>query len=228
MGPSADDPEKDPLPVVMERLLNRAGFQVFYPNGPVENLCCGQPFQSKGLDKQANQKLSELEKTLWWASNAGQYPVLMDTSPCAFRAQTAGKERLQFVDITDFLHDRVLPNLKIYRKEKAVTVHCTCSGQKMGNTTKLKALAAACAERVVTPAGVTCCGFAGDKGFFTPELNRHALRRLGKSLDEEITEGVSTSRTCEIGLSEMSGIPYHSIAYLLDRCSTPPEGAPEA
>ncbi|WP_019644034.1 FAD-binding and (Fe-S)-binding domain-containing protein [Novispirillum itersonii] len=222
MGPSPDDPSKDPLPVVMERLLNRAGFQVFYPTGPIENLCCGQPFQSKGLDRQANQKLSELEKNLWWASNAGQYPILMDTSPCAFRAQTAGKERLLFVDIADFLHDRVLPNLTIYRKEKAVTVHCTCSGQKMGNTTKLKALAAACADRVVTPAGVTCCGFAGDKGFFTPELNRHALRRLGKSLDAEITEGVSTSRTCEIGLSETAGIPYHSIAYLLDRCSTPP------
>jgi D-lactate dehydrogenase len=31
--------------------------------------------------------------------------------------------------------------------------------------------------------------------------------------------GLSTSRTCEIGLSQHGGIDYHSVVYLLDRVS---------
>ena len=34
--------------------------------------------------------------------------------------------------------------------------------------------------------------------------------------------GVSSSRTCEIGLSEMAGVPYESILCLVERCSTAP------
>mgnify|MGYP000412341153 CR=1 FL=1 len=32
--------------------------------------------------------------------------------------------------------------------------------------------------QIVEPAGVTCCGFAGDRGFVVPELNKHALRKI--------------------------------------------------
>jgi D-lactate dehydrogenase len=33
------------------------------------------------------------------------------------------------------------------------------------------------------------------------------------------SEGVSTSRICEIGLSERGGLPYRSVLYLVDRAS---------
>jgi D-lactate dehydrogenase len=71
---------------------------------------------------------------------------------------------------------------------------------------------------------VQCCGFAGERGFMRPELNEHALRHLEPALPEQCRTGYSTSRTCEIGLSEMSGRPYQSIVYLVERCSreTPP------
>ena len=49
---------------------------------------------------------------------------------------------------------------------------------------------------------VQCCGFAGDKGFSRPELNEHALRHLKPALPAQLPTGYSTSRTCEIGLSE--------------------------
>ncbi|MDO8696355.1 MAG: hypothetical protein Q7J74_04505, partial [Pseudomonas sp.] len=60
------------------------------------------------------------------------------------------------------------------------------------------------------------CGFAGDKGFTTPELNAHALRSLKEAV-QICDEGISTSRTCEIGLSQHAGIDYHNLVYLLDR-----------
>jgi D-lactate dehydrogenase len=81
------------------------------------------------------------------------------------------------------------------------------------------ALAKACAETVVVPDSVLCCGFAGDKGFTTPELNDHALRNLPAAVQPACGAGYSSNRTCEIGLSEHSGVPYRSIVYLLEKVS---------
>jgi D-lactate dehydrogenase len=76
-----------------------------------------------------------------------------------------------------------------------------------------------CTEQLVIPEGIHCCGFAGDKGFTTPELNNHALRSL-KDAVQMCDEGISTSRTCEIGLSQHAGIDYHGLVYLVDRVTT--------
>ena len=51
------------------------------------------------------------------------------------------------------------------------------------------------------------------------ELNEHALRHLGRALPAGCRTGFSTSRTCEIGLSAVSGRPYRSVAHLLEECS---------
>ena len=77
----------------------------------------------------------------------------------------------------------------------------------------------ACVTEIVEPAGVTCCGFGGDRGFVVPELNVHALRRVHEALPTTCCQGVSTNRTCEIGLTAETGRPYRSIAYLLEECS---------
>jgi D-lactate dehydrogenase len=91
--------------------------------------------------------------------------------------------------------------------------------RRTGVDAKLRALVGACAAEVVEPAGVTCCGFAGDRGFVVPELNVHALRKIHDALPAACCEGVSTNRTCEIGLTEETGRPYRSVAYLLEACS---------
>ena len=65
-----------------------------------------------------------------------------------------------------------------------------------------------------------CCGFAGDKGFTHPEVNAYALRKLRPQLEKAgIEVGYSNSRTCEIGLTTNSDIPYLSIVYLVDQCT---------
>ena len=79
-------------------------------------------------------------------------------------------------------------------------------------------LASRCAETVVQPEEKGCCGFAGDKGFTHPQINASALKRLREQIPAECSMGVSNSRTCEIGLSRHSGIPYQSIVYLVDQC----------
>ncbi|NNF83625.1 MAG: hypothetical protein HKM29_00540, partial [Deltaproteobacteria bacterium] len=73
---------------------------------------------------------------------------------------------------------------------------------------------------VVVPDRVGCCGVAGDRIFFFPELNESALSELRDGLPAGCRSGYSSSRACEIGLSLQSGLPYQSIAYLVDRCTT--------
>jgi D-lactate dehydrogenase len=91
----------------------------------------------------------------------------------------------------------------------------------MGSVDKLVTIARRCSESVVTVDAVQCCGFAGDRGFVRPELNEHALRDLRAAIPAGCNGGVSSSRTCEIGLSEAAGVPYESILYLVERCAAP-------
>jgi D-lactate dehydrogenase len=87
---------------------------------------------------------------------------------------------------------------------------------------KLIDLAKMCATKVIVPDEVGCCGFAGDKGFTHPDINKYALRKLSPTLHSHgVAAGYSNSRTCEIGLTSNTGIPYKSITYLVDDCTTP-------
>ena len=53
-----------------------------------------------------------------------------------------------------------------------------------------------------------------------PEVNKYALRKLRPQIEQAgVKYGYSNSRTCEIGLSTNSGIPYKSIAYLVNDCT---------
>ena len=218
MGPQRGHEGVEVLPVVAERLFRRAGFDVVYPAG-LAGQCCGQPFESKGLTDAANLKSAELEAALRDASEGGRWPIVFDTSPCAYRMKRCLAGRLPLLDSVEFVHDVVLPRVSIEQQPQAVAVHPVCSVRKMGTVDKLLAIAHRCSADVAVPDEVQCCGFAGDRGFLRPELNEHALRHLKASLPANCGQGYSTSRTCEIGLSEQAGLPYQSILYLVESCS---------
>jgi D-lactate dehydrogenase len=208
---------------VIIELLQRAGYATILPAG-VDQLCCGQMLASKGMADAADAMADTLEAALMKASDNGRHPVIMDASSCTSRMQKHLAGRLRLYDFHEFAHDALLPRLMITRQPGPVALHVTCGVRKNGADAKLKLLVAACAEQVVEPAGVTCCGFAGDRGFAVPELNHHALRHLNEELPAGCACGVSTNRTCEIGLTAESGIDYRSVAYLLEACSRPLEG----
>lgn len=218
MGPARGQEHLEALPTVTERVLRKAGFEPVYP-AQLAGLCCGQPFESKGLMAAADRKSAQLEVALRAASDDGRLPIVFDTSPCAYRMKRYLGDRLGVMEITECLQDLLLPRLKLTPRDETVTVHPVCSARKMGSDTRLLAIAQACARRVVTVDEVGCCGFAGDKGFNVPELNAHALRHLRAALPPGCGNGYSTSRTCEIGLSYHGGLPYQSIVYLVDACS---------
>jgi D-lactate dehydrogenase len=207
---------------VIVELLLRAGFAPILPDG-VDRLCCGQMLASKGMLEEAEDMSNVLEAALMKASDNGRIPILMDASSCTGRMQKHLAGRLTVHDFHEFAHDALLPRLMVTRQPGPVALHITCGVRKNGAEAKLRALLAACAETVIEPAGVTCCGFAGDRGFVVPELNRHALRHIHQELPAGCACGVSTNRTCEIGLTAETGLHYRSAAYLLEACSRPPE-----
>ena len=216
MGPAATDREQTSLLDKTRGLLEKAGYQVVFPDNQ-DSLCCGQPFASKGYTLQADEKRQELLAALIKASRGGLDPIYCDTSPCTLRlVQDLKDTRLDLYDPVRFIRTHLLDKLTFTPQQEPIAVHVTCSTQHLGESQALVELARLCSVNVVIPEGIHCCGFAGDKGFTTPELNAHALRSL-KDAVQHCNEGISTSRTCEIGLSQHGGIDYHGLVYLVDR-----------
>lgn len=221
MGVSREKGKKiAPLVDTIIKLCNKAGYEVIFPKG-MKNLCCGMIWESKGMPDIANRKTAELEKALFEASENGKYPVLCDQSPCLHRMRDHIKS-MYLYEPAEFIHDFLAPELEFTQIDEPVAVHVTCSLRRMGLADKIIDLARMCSRKVIVPTEIGCCAFAGDKGFMLPELNKYALRKLRPQIEAAgVKYGYSNSRTCEIGLSSNSGIPYKSIAYLVDDCTKP-------
>ncbi len=217
MGPSGYE-KGEQLTEVMLKLLQKGGFDVIYPE-KLSGLCCGMAFSSKGYTEAGELKSKELEAALQKASENGRYPVLCDMSPCLYTMRENMGSRMKLYEPVEFILEHLLPHLTITPLEETVAVFPVCSLKKMGLDQKLTDLARLCAKDVVV-AETNCCGFAGDRGFSFPELNRHGLRTLKAQLPKSVLRGYSNSRTCEIGLSLYSGIPFQSIVYLVDKVSS--------
>ncbi|WP_086964345.1 FAD-binding and (Fe-S)-binding domain-containing protein [Oceanisphaera avium] len=219
-SPQAQDPR--PLTEVTLSVLAKAGFEVIIP-ADLSRLCCGMPYHSKGLNQQYVTKNQELINHLWHVSEQGRWPVLMDTSPCAKLSidslKHTDKQALMVYEPVEFILDKALAKLSLNPLDETVMLHITCSSQRLGLSEKMLQLAQRCATKVIVPEHISCCGFAGDKGFTVPELNACALASLKAQVPQSCSRGFSNSRTCELGLSHHSGINYESILYLVDEVS---------
>jgi D-lactate dehydrogenase len=208
-----------------DALLRKAGYQVVYP-ARLQELCCGMPFSSKGFVRQGDRKLRETMEALDDASRGGHDPILFDTSPCNYRMRESASLSLPIYEPAEFVQRFLADRLRFHKSARTVALHVPCSSQKLGLAAKLGKLVERCAEQVIVPDSVGCCGVAGDRGFNYPELAESALGSLKASLPQDCHQGYCTSRTCEVGLSTHSGIPYQSIVYLLDECTEAVETCP--
>ncbi len=220
MGLARKSPEEMVLVDKMVSLLQKGGFEVIFPEN-MDKLCCGTIWESKGMMDIADRKSKELEEALWKASEEGRYPVLCDQSPCLHRMRETIK-KMKLYEPAEFIYTFLRDRLIFTPTDEPVAIHITCSMRRMGLADTIINLAKLCSKHVFVPEEIGCCGFAGDRGFTHPEVNAYALRKLRPQLEEKgIQRGYSNSRTCEIGLTTNSGIPYVSIAYLVDRCTRP-------
>ena len=209
-----------PLAEEMIELLGKAGYEVILPEN-MDSLCCGTIWESKGLPEIASNKTRQLEEALWEASEHGKYPVVCDQSPCLHRMKQH-MTKVELYESSEFIWKFLKDRLVFTRTDRPVALHLTCSTKLMKIDRIVYDLACLCSSQVLVPEGVGCCGFAGDKGMTHPELNAYALRKLRSQIEAKgIETGYSNSRTCEIGLQTNSGIPYRSVVYLVNSCTSP-------
>ena len=220
MGLSKGSPVKHSLVDEMVLLCAKAGYEVIFPEG-LEKMCCGTIWESKGMLDIADQKTAELDEALWQASEQGKYPVMCDQSPCLHRLRKC-ITRMKLYEAVEFIWEYLRDRLEFTPIDRRIALHFTCSTREMGLVDTMTSLARLCSNNVFLPEGVGCCGFAGDRGWTHPEVNRWALRKLRKQLeDNRIEMGYSNSRTCEVGLETNGGIPYQSIIYLVNEVTRP-------
>ena len=204
------------LQQVVESLCNKAHIDIIYPEH-IENLCCGLSFEN--YDDVHERAVKDLHDALIKASQNGKYPIVIDHSAC-FNHAFKHMPDLEINDISEFLCKYVVPHLDIEKCDERVIVHKQCKIKSLNKSQYIEDLARLCTDHVFNIKSFACDGFAGQKGFFTPELNKCATKDLAAEIAEYgATLGVSSSSTCEIGLGENGGIPFIGVAFLLDRCS---------
>lgn len=214
----------------VQAVLQRAGIGYAVPDD-TGGLCCGTPWKSKGhLD--GYRVISERTlAAIWAASNEGALPVICDAASCSegldvmLRAALAEHPEyrpLRVEDATVFLAREALPGLELKRSFGRVAVHPSCSTTALGATSALREIADFVADEVYVPDAWGCCAFAGDRGMLHPELTESATGAESAELREAARERgtfdayVSANRTCEIGMSRATGMPYRHVVELLE------------
>ncbi len=208
------------------QLLQEAGIHPIYPDH-LEDLCCGTPYSSKGFDKAYKLMAENTVRSLWKTSQRGKLPIVVDTSPCTYKmlhydSILEGEyleqwKSLNIIDIIAYLNDTIIPRLDLKYKTDKIILHPTCSTRKMGLESKMLSVGQACAEEAIIPEDVSCCGFAGDRGFLVPELTEHATRDEAAEVKKhhDAHGHYSTSRTCEMGMSAATDESYSSLIHLV-------------
>src|SRR5690606_19283640 len=156
MGPAFGDPEQTPLIDKTRALLEKAGYQVVFPEA-LDSLCCGQPFASKGYAEQGERKKRDTLDALLKASRGGLDPIYCDTSPCTLRLiQDLIDSRLNIYDPVRFIREQLFERLEVSPQPEPVAVHVTCSTQHRGESQGLIDIVRRCTEQLVIPEGIHC------------------------------------------------------------------------
>lgn len=217
---------KSSLTAIVNEIAEVAGINLMIPPA-VGETCCGTPYSSKGYHAAYQSMAIKTVQMLYAASDRGRLPVIVDTSPCTYQFKTMVKHvedretqrmlaAMQFMDIVPFLAE-LLGNFNHPPLPRKVVLHPTCSTQKMGEVETMVSLARQCAREVQVPPDYGCCAFAGDRGMLIPELTASATATEAeqvRALDSDY-QGISSSRTCEIGMMTATERDYESVAILV-------------
>merc|ERR1719440_960072 len=178
---------------------------------------------SRGFRGVGGDQSSSLQAALLEASDRGRLPIVCDTSPCLQRMKEKIDDpllKLALFEPVQFISLYLQSELEFSKVRDSIAVHVPCSSKKLKLSDQMIGLAEMCAHEVhATP--IPCCGMAGDRGMRYPELTGASLQHLdGMMQSNGCTDGYSTSRTCEMSLSNHSGVNFRSLLYLVDEATT--------
>jgi D-lactate dehydrogenase len=209
-----------------ELLCERAGITLLVPPG-IDELCCGTPWSSKGLEAGEATMRRKTLAALRAATQEGGLPIVCDASSCTeglrqmIEADPSDKP-MTVIDSVDFALTHILSRLPPYAKLESLALHPTCSSTRLGINASLEEVAREVANRVQIPENWGCCAFAGDRGMLHPELTASATREQAANVaDMGATAHASCNRTCELGMTRATGQPYRHVLELLEELTRP-------
>ena len=214
-APNAKQRDKRPLQEVVESICAKAKIGIIYPQ-KIKQMCCGKMFEDYESIKAQN--MAFLESELQKATEDGKYAIVTDHSSCFYSTIAQFGDRYKVYDISEFILS-ISDKLAWSKVDSPLLVHRLCLLKKLGKDNAIVEVAKLCSDDVRVIKSFECCGFAGKKGFFTPELNKSSTAHLA---DESATNiiGVSSSSTCEIGLCAYSESKFQSVAYMVDKATS--------
>lgn len=219
------------LPQAVVAVSERAGRPVWIP-GDVAGTCCATIWHSKGYEAGSAVMANRIVEAAWGWTAGGTLPLIVDASSC-----TLGIAR----EVVPYLSDdnrelhaeltvvdsvvwaaELLPGLSVLRRAGSAVLHPTCSMRHLGDEARLRTVAEACAEEVVVPDDLRCCGFAGDRGMLHKELTDSATgREAAEVRAREYDLYLSANRMCEVGMERATGRGYRSVLLELERVTRP-------
>ncbi|MCE2706302.1 MAG: FAD-binding oxidoreductase [Proteobacteria bacterium] len=206
-----------------ESLLSKMGYKVVYPAN-FKDLCCGQVFSSNGNIDLSISKVREMYAAIYGTTVTNYSGIIIDNSSCyasilknnIVNSADTLQQQVPISDMVSFIANN-LDSLDLQQKYNKLALHIDCSSKKIADDAQIMQILVKCSKEIVIPQNITCCGFAGTKGFTLPELNQAALY----SLKEQISDcdiGVTFNRNCQIGLSFYGEKKYISLAELVYSC----------
>jgi D-lactate dehydrogenase len=205
------------VPEALVAVSERAGLPLWIPPD-VAGHCCATPWSSKGYAEGFDHMAAKTAAAIRRWTDDGRLAVVIDASSCTHGArENLALDGVQVIDSVEWVHDRLLERLRVSRRLGSMVVHPTCSAAHLGVTGKLAAIAGRLADDVVVPASSRCCGMAGDRGWLHPELPAAAVGDTARELgDRRFDACVSSNRTCELALQQVTGRPYESFLVALE------------
>jgi D-lactate dehydrogenase len=207
-------------------ICNKLEIGVVVPEN-IKGTCCSQIFSSKGFKDAQQFTANAIVSKLFIDSKEGSLPIVIDVSSCAYTlhqlrpALTEDNkqkfDKLVILDSVDFLYEMVLPVAIVKQKKSNIVLHPVCSLEKMKTGNKLITVAKYFANDVTVPKNTGCCGMAGDRGFLFPELTAAATNAEAMEVSTKKYDAYySTTKTCEMAMTEAVKENYESILYLVD------------
>ncbi|MFT3750908.1 MAG: FAD-binding and (Fe-S)-binding domain-containing protein [Agriterribacter sp.] len=206
------------------RISEKAGTGIKVPSN-IPSLCCGQMFSSKGYKDAFKLMADKTIDALWEEAEKGKLAVVLDVTSCTLTllqcraalsaAQQNKFDKLTIIDSIEYIEQYIMPFVTVNKKKKAIILHPVCSVYKMKMEDRFKKIAAHFADMVHVPDYAGCCGMAGDRGFLFPELTQAATKMEAKEVND-CSGYYSSSKPCEMAMSEATGKNYESVLYLVD------------
>lgn len=213
-----DKSDNNSMIAKIKSILNKLNYNVEFLD--LKNECCGLMYHSMGHPSIGKKKFEQLVKQIKQNTDGENNSILIENSSCFLEILTQSSENEMlplFQDPISFIYQE-LKDYSLKKQNKSIMLHVNCSVTKLKQNENVISLAKRCAENVIIPNDILCCGFAGSKGFTHPELNQNALKNLKEFIPDNCKEGYTCLETCALGFSKYSGIPYSSLFHLIDEC----------